>query len=120
MIEILPHQTNAPHQMKRVILESPYSGNVISNVTYARQCLRHSLLLGESPLASHLLYTQPGILDDNDRNERAHGINAGHAWLPHADYMVVYVDLGISEGMEAGIISAEFARLPIYYRTLNP
>ena len=48
--------------MIRVILESPYAGDIERNIDYARKCLRHSLLLGESPIASHLLYTQIGVL----------------------------------------------------------
>lgn len=50
--------------MKRVILESPYAGDVERNLTYARECVRDSLSRGEAPIASHLLYTQEGILKD--------------------------------------------------------
>jgi hypothetical protein len=50
--------------------------------------------------------------------ERAHGINAGHAWLRAADAMVVYTDRGISDGMRAGINTATFNRIPIEYRVL--
>jgi hypothetical protein len=46
--------------MRRVIIESPYSGDVETNVAYARAALRDCLSRGEAPLASHLLYTQPG------------------------------------------------------------
>jgi len=119
MTEILKHQTIAPHDMFRVILESPYAGNVISNVIYARACVRDSLLRGESPLASHLLYTQPGILDDLDRNERAHGINAGYAWLRQADVIVVYIDHGITEGMQTGINLAKFCKIPVEFRKIE-
>ena len=66
--------------MKRVILESPYAGDVERNVAYARACLRDSLLRGEAPIASHLLYTQPGVLDDQIPEERQMGIDAGLAW----------------------------------------
>lgn len=107
MTIIQRHHTVPPARMRRVILESPYAGDVACNVEYARACIRDSLLRGEAPLASHLLYTQPGILNDNDRNERAHGINAGHAWLHLADAVVVYTDRGISDGMCAGIRLAE-------------
>jgi hypothetical protein len=48
--------------MKLVIIESPYAGEVEANVAYARACMRDSLGHGEAPIASHLLYTQPGIL----------------------------------------------------------
>ncbi|WLA52353.1 hypothetical protein QIH80_21035 [Bradyrhizobium elkanii] len=104
--------------MRRVILESPYAGEVEHNIAYARACVRDSLLRGEAPLASHLLYTQAGILDDTDRNERAHGINAGHAWMHLADAVVVYTDRGISSGMEAGMNLAWFLNIPVERRSL--
>jgi hypothetical protein len=119
MTVIERHHTLSPRQMRRVILESPFAGDIEGNIAYARACVRDALLRGEAPLASHLLYTQAGILDDADRNERAHGINAGHAWLDHADAMVVYTDRGISSGMEAGIRLADFNKVPIEYRKLN-
>lgn len=118
-MSVIPaHQTLTPRQMRRVVLESPYAGDIEANVNYARACIRDSLLRGEAPLASHLLYTQPGILNDADQNERAHGINAGHAWLHLADAMVVYTDRGISVGMLAGINSAMFYRIPIERRSI--
>jgi hypothetical protein len=55
--------------MKRVILESPFAGDVERNLRYARAALRDSLHRGEAPLASHLLYTQPGVLLDADGTE---------------------------------------------------
>jgi hypothetical protein len=88
------------NKMKRVILESPYAGDVERNVKYARECLRDSLRRGEAPIASHLLYTQEGVLDDNNKEERIHGINAGLAWLEVADIHAFYVDFGMSEGMK--------------------
>ena len=63
--------------MLRVILESPFAGDIERNIKYARLCVRDSLLRGESPIASHLLYTQEGILNDEIESERMHGINAG-------------------------------------------
>lgn len=89
-----------------VILESPYAGDVERNVHYARACMAHCLALGEAPMASHLLYTQPGVLDDSDPDERDRGIRAGFAWREVADATVVYRDLGISSGMAAGIEQA--------------
>jgi hypothetical protein len=55
-----------------------------------------SLLRGEAPIASHLLYTQPGVLNDQVADERRLGIEAGLAWLRAAKATVVYQDLGIS------------------------
>ena len=119
MTMIERHHTLTPRQMRRVILESPFAGDTSANTNYARACIRDALLRGEAPLASHLLYTQPGILDDEDVNERAHGINAGHAWMHLADAVVVYTNRGISEGMRAGIRLAEFNHIPVEYRSLT-
>jgi len=66
--------------MRRVIVESPFAGNVERNVAFARACLRDCLMRGEAPFASHLLYTQPGVLNDNIPEERALGINAVLVW----------------------------------------
>lgn len=95
--------------MKRVILESPYAGDIERNVAYARACLRDSLLRGEAPLASHLLYTQPGVLRDDEPDERQWGIDAGLAWGAAAEATVVYTDLGVSRGMAHGIAHAQAA-----------
>lgn len=86
--------------MIKVILESPYAGDINRNIEYARKCVKDSLNRGEAPIASHLLYTQEGILDDNIEEERAMGINAGLAWKSVADKHVFYIDYGYSEGME--------------------
>lgn len=86
--------------MKRVILESPYAGDVEKNIKYARACVHDSLSRGEAPIASHLLYTQEDILDDNILEERSWGIDAGLAWKEVADLHVFYIDYGYSRGME--------------------
>lgn len=105
--------------MRLVIIESPYAGDVETNVAYARECVRDSLERGEAPIASHLLYTQPGILDDDKPHERAWGIDAGLAWRRVADASVVYTDLGTSRGMEYGIAAALEAGRPVEYRTIR-
>lgn len=105
--------------MKLVIIESPYAGEVVRNEEYARRCLADSLHRGEAPIASHLLYTQPGVLDDTNPDERAQGIDAGLAWGKHADLTAVYTDRGMSRGMEYGIANAEAAGRPIEYRSIG-
>jgi hypothetical protein len=92
--------------VRRVIIEIPYAGDVERNVRYARACLADSLARGEAPFASHLLYTQPGVLDDAKPEERARGIEASLAWRHWADATVVYADLGITPGMRMGIEDA--------------
>lgn len=103
---------------RRVIVESPYAGDIETNVAYARAALRDCLSRGEAPIASHLLYTQPGVLDDDNADERVWGIQAGFAWSNAAEATVVYDDLGISRGMQYGIERAEREGRPIEYRKL--
>lgn len=108
--------------MKLVILESPFAANADhteqEHIEYARKCVRDSLSRGEAPIASHLLYTQPGILDDTITEERAWGIGAGLAWKTVAEASVVYVDLGISTGMRYGMKAAREAGLPVEERRI--
>lgn len=109
--------------MRRVIVESPYGSKdpviVARNATYARLCM-HDCLVNhdEAPFASHLLYTQPGVLRDEIPNERELGINAGLAWGSVAEATVVYTDLGISGGMQTGIKRAKAEERPVEFRTI--
>jgi len=105
--------------MRLTIIESPYAGDIGRNVEYARACVRDSLERGEAPIASHLLYTQPGILRDEIAAERQWGIDAGLAWRSVAQASVVYTDLGITRGMEYGIRAAEEAGITVEYRSLG-
>jgi len=104
--------------MKRVILESPYAGDVEINIDYARKCVRHSLSLGESPIASHLLYTQENILNDDIEEERNLGINAGLVWKEVAELQVFYIDYGISKGMKYGMDYAKEHNIPFEIRKI--
>lgn len=108
----------------RVVVESPYGGDtfdghIAENVAYAMRCVLDALKRDEAPIASHLLFTQRGLLHDSDRSHRELGIAAGHAWIPVADRVVVYVDRGISSGMEAGIRMAVAAGVSVDFRTLE-
>ncbi len=102
-----------------VVVESPFAGDVSTNIKYARACVMDCLKRGEFPFASHLLYTQTGVLRDNVPSERELGIIAGLAWGERADKTVVYIDLGVTRGMEFGINAARQVKRPIEYRTLN-
>ena len=105
--------------MKLVILESPFAGDVPSNIEYARKCVRDSLSRGEAPIASHLLYTQEGILNDDVPEERQWGIDAGLAWKEVAHGSVVYADRGISGGMQYGIDQAKKQGLSVEIRFIE-
>lgn len=109
--------------MRRVIVESPFASDtkeeIEKNILYARQCVRDALIRGEAPIASHLLYTQEGILRDEIPSEREQGIAAGLMWMTVCEASVVYIDLGISPGMEKGIALAKRMSIPVEYRRLN-
>lgn len=107
--------------MKLVLIESPYADPDYwkheNKVLYAEAALKDSLVRGEAPFASHLLYTM--VLDDDVKEERERGIEAGLAWGKRADLTAVYWDLGISEGMWRGIRRAQDEGRAITYRSLG-
>jgi hypothetical protein len=103
-----------------VVLETPYAGDVEANLKYLRACMRDCLKRGEAPFASHALYTQPGVLRDDDPAERDLGIHAGFAWRRYGVRTVVYTDRGISPGMERGIDHArDLVWQEVEYRKLE-
>ena len=105
--------------MKRVILESPFAGEVESNIKYARRCVRHSLSNNEAPIASHLLYTQKGILNDDIESERKLGIDAGLAWKQVAEKHVFYIDYGMSKGMHYALEYATENKIKVEFRYIG-
>ena len=104
--------------MKRVIIESPLSGDFKRNIRYARLCCLDSLRRGEAPYASHLIYTQ--MLDDKIPAERRMGMEAGFAWGEVGELRAFYVDLGMSGGMTEGEAKAQAAGQPTERRKLPP
>jgi hypothetical protein len=101
---------------RRIILESPYAGPtetaVQQNVKYAQAAMHDSLSRGESPYASHLLYT-------HDLHERVWGIEAGFAWREVTDRSVFYIDRGVSGGMVHGARHADEQGAEIIVRSLD-
>jgi hypothetical protein len=113
------------NNMRRVVIESPFAGATpelaARNLRYLRACLKDCLQRGEAPFASHGLYTQPGVLNDDDVNERALGIKAGFAWRMAADCTVFYHDLGFSGGMRAALSHiADLAEMPLEGYRVQP
>jgi len=107
--------------VNRVIIATPYKGKteseIIANVEYARQAMMDSIRRGESPFAPHLLY--PQVLDDGIRVQREMGMACGLNWIHAADNLIVYTDLGISDGMKAEIALANRIGLKVFYRSIN-
>lgn len=104
--------------MNRVIIESPFAGNIPKNIAYARLCVRDSALRGEAPIASHLLFTQETILRDNVPEERKLGIEAGLAWIDVADFSAFYTNYGWSPGMLKALDLSIMRRLKFKLRSL--
>ena len=103
----------------RVVIESPYAGDVEANVAYAKRCVLDSLRRGEAPYASHLFFTQPGLLDDLKPEERRLGMESGFAWGEAASVVAVYIDRGLSSGMREGIVAAGRRGARIEVRALD-
>lgn len=89
--------------MRPAIIESPYAGESEKNRKYGRALVRWALANGYAPFASHLLYTQPGVLRDWVPDERELGIRAGLSYIPIVPVTLVGLDRGISPGMQAGL-----------------
>jgi len=109
--------------MKKVSIESPYfvKGNpelTIDNRNYFYACAKECLMVyGENPYGSHGFFTH--FLDDNIPEERAVGIEAGLQWNIHAEATIVYIDRGISPGMELGIARAKEEGRTVTFRRLG-
>jgi len=108
---------------KMVVVESPFRGDshkdTLVNVLYARLCVHDSLVHGEVPFASHLLYIQTGITDDKIDREREMGMRAGWVIGNCASLSAFYVDRGWSSGMKKGMDVAMEAGRPTEERSLG-
>ena len=110
-------------EMKKVIIESRFSAanveGLVRNKKFTLACMRDCFMRGEAPYASHVIYAQTHILDDFVAHERAIGMHAGFLWGDLGELTIVYVDLGISTGMQMGIDHATKMGRPVEYRTLG-
>ena len=108
--------------MRLVVIESPWGAKDPTikkrNFDYAIGAMLDCLNRGEAPYASHLLFTHPGLLNDDDPGERDLGIRAGFAWGEKASLVAVYSDFGLSLGMRFGIERAQLRGQQIEYRHL--
>jgi len=99
---------------------SPYAGKnpaeVKVHVDYANRCMLDCLYAhGEAPFATHVLYTK--MLDDQDPQQRALGLQAGDEWAKLATRLVVYTDYGFSDGMNETINKSG---KPCVHRSIGP
>lgn len=120
-----------PVHMPLVVVESPYRPvgcrptsmewqiQLDNHETYARACMKDCLDRGEAPIASHLLYTQPGVLSETVDAERLRGIEAGLQWSKVAEKTVIYIDEGISKGMAFAYLRAMHDCRTVEFRSLR-
>ena len=109
--------------MTRVVIESPLGAlthaGIQQHQAYARRAVLDSLRRGEAPYASHLFYAHPEILDDLLPEQRALGLLAGLTWAAQASTCAVYLDRGLTPGMELGIAQARRLGMRIVVRYLD-
>lgn len=112
-------------RLPRVIqVESPYSTSngksIEENLEYARKAMWSILVMGDTPYASHLLYTQPGVLNDAIPEERELGIQAGLEMYRQkkSDACAIFVENGITLGMLHGIKVALENEIPVEFRSI--
>lgn len=125
------------------IIESPYAPRpeaigltkamqVLRHLEYVRAAMADCFARGEIPLASHALYTQPGVLADDNAEQRALGMEAGFTLravlggvvgAPTDGRVMVqtacYEDLGITPGMEKGLERSVDDGVPVVFRKLE-
>jgi len=105
--------------VKRVLILSPFKGDIAANVEYAWRCVIDSMQRGEAPWASHLFYTQ--IMNDSNPAQRSLGFQCEEAWLRAADLVAVYTDRGMSSGMikTINMIGESYPWVPLQLRSLK-
>jgi hypothetical protein len=94
--------------VRRIYIASPFNGETVEeirqNIIYGRLAMLDSLARGEAPYLSHLLYTQVWA-ETPELRER--GLAAGDAWRVVCEGVALYVDLGLTSGMQRAKAYAE-------------
>lgn len=103
--------------MRRVIVESPFAGDIKLHLEYVRLACKDCVQRGEVPFASHMFF--PQFLDDNVPEQRKLGIEMGYDFWDKAELVVFYTDYGISPGMEKALAKAFLDGKPFEKRSLQ-
>ena len=96
--------------LRRVIVETPYSGWSWPHVSYAQACMDHCITRGEAPMIGYLLYPP---------RYGPPGVDAALAWESVCEALVVYLDLGMWHNMRQAILRALAGTRPIELRVLD-
>lgn len=106
---------------KAVLMVTPFMAEDISQsarmVRYATRATRDSLNRNESPLASHLFYSE--VLNVRNQIERDIGLQSQLTWIKGCDIVAVYIDFGITPAMQVAINNAIMKSKKIEYRTIG-
>jgi len=97
--------------MKIVYICSPLKGQILANIIRANKYCKQAANKGVMPLAPHVIFSQ--FLDDNNPDDREHGMTMGIELLYKCDELWVYGEP--SEGMKAEIKLAQELNMPIKY-----
>lgn len=105
---------------REVVLESPYRATEAHSVEqhrcYLSHCISDCEARSEVPYASHYGRME----DDDDEFKRQVGIRRGWQWGDKAEYVVVYSDFGVSEGMSLSIDHYTKLGKRVEWRKLDP
>jgi hypothetical protein len=91
---------------------SPYRGDIIANIAFAKRCCLEVIKAGKTPFAPHLFFTQ--FLNDDILEERERGISCGLEVLSLCSEIWVFCDK-ITEGMRAEIGYAKQYGVEVLY-----
>lgn len=102
-----------------IVLESPYKATQAHTVEqhrcYLSHCISDCEARSEVPYASHY-----GLMgDDDDELRRQVCIRRGWQWGDKAEYVVVYGDFGVTEGMSLSIAHYEKMGKAVEWRKLD-
>ncbi len=98
---------------KRIVIESPLSGDFRENYRYLLWCCRAVWLRdGAHAIGSHML--NPWFMDDTSADERAAGLDNPWVWSADVPHWL-FIDRGMSGGMKLARDRCE--REHIYTRT---
>lgn len=108
--------------MKKVFVCSSYRGDIKKNTEKATYAARILCKSGYMPVVPHLYF--PRFLDDNDPDERIHGIELGIELMKDCD-MIWLLGPTITQGMEYELQVAKEIQIPVriyddQLRQINP
>lgn len=116
---ILPTILKNPR--KTVIILSAYNAWDTTlaqrQILYAQKAMIDSIHRQEAPFSGILLY--PQIMNERIKMDKDIGLLCHMSWIPHADYVAVYTDMGMTDSMQAAINIASMKTKRIEYRSLG-